>query len=236
MDLNFYERVADSPLIERVWHSYNESSTAFTSMAEWHWGIVLTRSKGKNLITIRGPETKSSTAIAVAETEYVGIQFKPGAFMPNFPAKQMMDRQDINLETHSRSFWLEGASWEIPDFENAEDFVKKLVREGLLLYDPLVDFVLDGQQVGMSLRSVQRRFLQATGLNLTMIYQIKRARHALNLLKGGYSILDTIEMAGYYDQAHLSKHLKRFTGETPAQIASNTSPKVLSFLYKTQPF
>jgi AraC-like DNA-binding protein len=236
MDFNFYERPADSPLVERIWYSHNELSTPFTSMAESHWGIVLTRSKGKNLMTIRGPETRVSPAVSPPDSEFVGLQFRPGAFMPNFPVIKMMDRQDVNLDTGSRTFWLQGSHWEIPDFENAEDFVRKLVREGLLLYDPLVDLVLDGQPVGMTMRTIQRRFLQATGLNLSMIYQIKRARYALSLLKEGRSILDTIEAAGYYDQAHLSKHLKRFTGQTPAQVVAQNSQNVLSLLYKTQPF
>lgn len=31
-----------------------------------------------------------------------------------------------------------------PDFDNAEDFVSRLVREGVLVRDPLVDEVIDG--------------------------------------------------------------------------------------------
>ena len=82
------------------------------------------------------------------------------------------------------------------------------------------------------MRSAQRHFLQATGITQTTIHQIERARHATNLLKQGVSILDTVHQAGYYDQAHLTRSLKRLIGQTPAQIIR--AQEQLSFLYKTQ--
>ena len=92
---------------------------------------------------------------------------------------------------------------------------------------------LDGQPVGASLRTVQRRFLQATGLRHGIICQIKRARYATVLLKQGASILDTVAEAGYFDQPHLTRSLRRFIGQTPAQLASRQRTERLSFLYKT---
>lgn len=236
MEFPFDDRPADSSLILRVWHSYTEVDTPFTSIADNSWGMVVTKTKGKTVFTIRGPESKPSAAVSPAESEFIGIQFRAGAYMPKFPASRLMDRQDTDFEAGQNGFSLEGSFWEVPDYENAEDFVKRLVREGLLLYDPLIPSVLQGNTVGLTMRSVQRRFLQATGLSLSEIYQIKRARYALRLLKEGRSILDTVETAGYYDQAHLSKHLKRYTGQNPAQVLKNPSGNTLSFLYKTEPF
>jgi methylphosphotriester-DNA--protein-cysteine methyltransferase len=50
------------------------------------------------------------------------------------------------------------------------------------------------------------------------IRQIERARHAVALLQQGRSILDAVFEAGYSDQPHLTKSLKHFMGQTPAQI------------------
>ena len=50
------------------------------------------------------------------------------------------------------------------------------------------------------------------------IRQIERARYAMTLLCQGTSILDTVYKAGYYDQSHMTNSLKRFLGQTPAQI------------------
>jgi methylphosphotriester-DNA--protein-cysteine methyltransferase len=63
------------------------------------------------------------------------------------------------------------------------------------------------------------------------IRQIERARHATYLLKQGVSILDTVHEAGYFDQPHLTRSLKFFIGQTPAQIIR--ADEQLSFLYKT---
>lgn len=41
----------------------------------------------------------------------------------------------------------------------------------------------------------------------------------MTLLHQGTSILDTVYKAGYYDQSHMTNSLKRFLGQTPAQIA-----------------
>ena len=45
-----------------------------------------------------------------------------------------MDRRDANLpEATSTSFWLSGSAWQFPTYENAETFVDRLVRDGLLV-------------------------------------------------------------------------------------------------------
>jgi len=41
----------------------------------------------------------------------------------------------------------------------------------------------------------------------------------MTLLHQGTSILDAVYKAGYFDQPHMTRALKRFTGQTPAQIA-----------------
>lgn len=237
MDLTADERPSDSPYVERIWRSRSEQAGSFTSIAESHWGIVITKRKGKTILTVRGPETRATPAEGRDDAEYFGIQFKPGAFMPHLPAKLVMDRRDLNMpEAGAGSFWLHSSAWQFPNFENTDTFVDRLVRAGLLVHDPVVDAVLQGASVDISLRTVQRRFLTATGLTQNDFFQIERARFATILLKEGTSILDTAAEAGYYDQPHLTRALKHFVGQTPAEIISESRQKPLSFLYKTKPF
>jgi methylphosphotriester-DNA--protein-cysteine methyltransferase len=122
----------------------------------------------------------------------------------------------------------------LPDYENAETFVAWLVRAGLLVIDPAVPAALRNELTGASLRTVQRRFLQASGVTPSTARQIERARYATLLLKRGDSIADAIHEAGYFDQPHLTRSLKRFVGQTPAELLRNRSE--LSYLYKTEPF
>lgn len=238
MDLVWEERRSDSPLVDLIWRSGSEQPGDFISIADPHWGIVITKIQGRRFVTMRGPETHATPAYTPEEAEeFIGIQFKPGALMPDFPAKMMLDRRDINLpEAGSHSFWLKGAAWEFPNFENVDTFINRLVRDELLVFDPLVAAILQGQPVGTSLRTVQRRFLQATGLTQGAMYQIKRARYAATLLKQGVSILDTVYEAGYFDQPHLTRSLKHFIGQTPAQLIDQGRLERLSFLYNTHDF
>jgi AraC-like DNA-binding protein len=232
MFIIFEDRPSDSPYVERVWRCHSERAGTFHSMAASQWEMVVTRHRGKTILTVRGPETRATTADCPAEGEWVAIRFKLGTFMPLLPARNLRDRQDVTLpEVTSRSFWLNGSAWEYPDFENAEIFVKRLVNDGLIAADLSVDSVLQGQRQELSVRSAQRHFLQATGVTHGTIRQIERARHATNLLKEGVSILDTVHKAGYYDQAHLTRSLKYLIGQTPGQIIR--AEEQLSFLYKT---
>ena len=61
------------------------------------------------------------------------------------------------------------------------------------------------------------------------IRQIARARHATCLLRDGAAITDVAYDLGYFDQAHLTRSLKRFVGQTPGQILRGEQQ--LSLLY-----
>jgi hypothetical protein len=195
--------------------------------------MVVTRLEGKTFLTIRGPETRATTADCPAYGEWFAIRFRLGTFMTMLRPSCLRDRKTVTLPTaSSRSFFLNGSAWEYPDFENAETFVDRLVRAGLISADRSVFDVLQNEPQERSLRTSQRHVLEATGLTHSTIRQIERARHATNLLKQGVPILDAVFRAGYYDQAHLTRSLKRFIGQTPAQILR--AEQQLSFLYKTQ--
>jgi AraC-like DNA-binding protein len=236
MDLTCEERPSNSPFVERIWRSSSEDPGSFISIAEIHYHMVVTKHRGKTTLTVRGPEIQATPAYSPADTEFFGIVFKPGTFLRHLPAGMVMDRRDVNLpEASSKSFWLHGAAWQFPNFENADTFVDWLAHDGLLVHDPIVDAVLQGAPLEMSLRTVQRRFSQATGLTQSDVRQIERARYAVTLLKQGISILDTVYMAGYFDQPHLSRSLKQFIGLTPTQLMDNNRPERLSFLYNISP-
>jgi methylphosphotriester-DNA--protein-cysteine methyltransferase len=66
-----------------------------------------------------------------------------------------------------------------------------------------------------------------------MVRQIERARYATRLLGEGASIAETVVAAGYFDQPHLSRALKRLIGQTPAEIREHSRSEQTPFLYKT---
>jgi hypothetical protein len=238
MILNFEERLSDSPYVEAIWRNHSESGGPFISMAVGHWVMVVTRLNGKTTLTVRGPETKATPAYCPAGAEHIGVHFKLGTFMPHLPAGHLRDGAVTLPEATSNSFWLNGSAWQYPDYENLDTFVDRLVHAGLLVREPVVDAALRGYLKDVSVRTVQRRFLRATGLTHGAVSQIDRARYATILLKQGVSILDTVYEAGYADQPHLTRSLKHYIGQTPAQLirkSEQREPAQLSFLFKTAP-
>jgi hypothetical protein len=198
--------------------------------------IVVTKLQGKITLDIQGPETKATTAYCPADGEWVGILFKFGTYMPLFPTNTLVNGSVLLPEAASRTFWLHGSTWQFPDFENAETFVSRLVREGLLVVEPVVESILCGQPNPLSERSLQRRFRSATGMSYTHARLIERARHATILLQRGLSINDVTYESGYFDQSHLIRELRRFIGWTPAQVMDRSQSGQLSFLYNTTLF
>jgi hypothetical protein len=230
----FEDRPSDSPFVEKIWRCHSERSGAFLSVAASHFEMAVTRLRGKTFITLRGPETKATTIDCPGEGEWLGIRFKLGTFMPRFLPGSLRDQRDVTLpDATSCSFWLNGSAWQYPDFNNTETFIKRLAKAGLISRDSTVDAALQGQSQPLSLRSTQRHFLRATGITYATFRQIERARYATNLLKEGVSVLDAVHLAGYFDQAHLTRSLKFLIGQTPAKIMQGD--KQLSFLYKTEP-
>jgi AraC-like DNA-binding protein len=230
----FEDRASDSPFVEKVWRCHSERADTFLSVAACHFEMVVTRLRGRPLLTLRGPETRATALECPAEGEWLGIRFKLGTFMPRFLPGRLRDHRDVNLpDASSRSFWLNDSAWDYPDFENAEIFVRRLAKSGLIAHEAAVDAAQNGDSPISSLRTTQRRFLRSTGITHATFRKIERARYATNLLKDGAAILDVVQSAGYFDQAHLTRSLKYLTGQTPAQVGR--AEKQFSFLYKTDP-
>ena len=230
--IHFEDRPSDHPFVEKVWRCHSDRADSFLSVAASNFEMAITRLGGKSSLTLRGPETVATALDCPAEGGWVCIRFKAGTFMPGFLPGTLRDHKDVTLAPATgRSFWLNGSALEYPDFNNAETFVKRLARCGILSRDPIVDDTLLRRPRKLSLRSAQRHFLRSTGVTYTTFRQIERARYAINLLREGRATLDVVSSLGYFDQAHLTRSLRRFIGQTPAHITQGQ--KQLSFLYKT---
>jgi hypothetical protein len=208
-------------------------SGPFYSMAEGNLELVVTRLESFVQVTLRGPVTQAATVDCPANGQWFAIRFRVGTYFPGLATTRLLDHRDLHLPTTKDGrFWLEGDAWEIPSFENAEVFVARLANCGVIAIDPAVGAAIDGDPQLLSLRSVQRRFLRATGITHAEFRKIERARYAVELLRNGTGILDVVHAAGYFDQAHLTRSLKHLTGQTPMKILRNEAQ--LSFLYKTK--
>jgi AraC-like DNA-binding protein len=231
------ERPSDSPFVERIWRSHSEGTAPFLSIAVSHCELVVTKLHGKITMAVRGPETKTTPlGDSPSDGEWFGILLTLGTHLAHLPTRRLLDTGVTLPEATNNTFWLSGSAWQFPTYDNAEIFVSRLMRAGLLAHDPVIEAALQGQIKDLTPRSVQYHFLQATGITQNMARQIERARYATLLLQQGVSILDTILKAGYYDQPHLTRSLQRFIGQTPAELLHHSRPEQLSLLYKTTPY
>jgi len=227
--ISYEERESDSPFIHTISTVRAERDGFAIIPADGHLYLYVRKQNGQTSFTVGGPITTAMSVPQVAGTEWLGVRLKLGLFMPNLPATKLVDTETMLPDASSKTFWLNGRSWQYPDYENVETFIDWLVRDEVLVHEPIVDAVLKDHPQDMSLRSLQRRFLRATGVTHSYVRQIQRAQQAVTLLQQGVSILDTVYEAGYFDQPHLTRSLKQLMGQTPAQIARTNSPMPLSF-------
>jgi len=227
-------RRSDSPFVESVWRCHSEASGPFIAVASGHWELVVSRVRGELSVTLHGGETRARDVHCPPEGEWLAIRFRQGAWLQSLPAGELLDGRDVSAPLLSRRrFLLDGCAWEIPSYENAEDFVARLARAGLLTRDAATTAALDGDEQALSLRTTQRHIRRTTGMTRARLRCIERARLAASLLRQGVALQEVVHRAGYFDQAHLTHSLKLLIGLTPAAIARGD--RQLSFLYNTAP-
>jgi AraC-like DNA-binding protein len=219
MIVDLDSRPSDAPFVQTIYRARSIGGGSFVSTAASNWEMVITKQEEKITLSIRGPETKASPSPIPTDAEFLGIIFKHGMFMPNLPGSKLVDEEIHVLGSDRNSFQLFGEAWEFPNLENVDTFVNRLLRKELLSHDTVVEDVLRGGAPDISLRSIQRRFVHVTGLTYKGIQQIERAHKAMELLQSGVPILDATYQAGYFDQAHLTNSLRRYYGQTPAQVS-----------------
>jgi AraC-like DNA-binding protein len=214
-------RSSRSPLVAQTWQARSEPEGVFISVAATHWEMVVTRQGGQARLTVRGPETRATAVPIPQDAEFFGIEFSAGTFMPDLPPGLLVDRTLTLPQVSDRSMWLDGSAWGLPGPDDADVFVDRLARAGLLVHDPIVAEALHGEVEGLSVRSVERRVARGTGLTRSAIERIRRADRAVELLAQGATPSDTARRTGYADQSHLTRSLKRFVGQTPSQIVAS---------------
>jgi AraC-like DNA-binding protein len=196
--------------------------------AETCWHMVFTLYNGETHPLLVGPLPTAGIASWGSEAEILWIQFKLGTFMPGIPTRTLIDQETRLSAAGSRSFWLDGSIWELPSFENADTFVDRLVRREILVRDRMVDEILCGQPQGNSPRTIRHRFLRATGLTRGYIRQVEQAHRAAEMLRQGKPIVEAALEAGYYDQPHMTRALKRLVGLTPGEILRVSQPAAIA--------
>jgi AraC-like DNA-binding protein len=226
MSFVYEEREADSPVVRTVWRTRSESDGVYTASADGCWDLLVVKQGRTASVLLAGPSSRATPIPYVAGSEYLGIRLRLGTFPRHLSAGRMLDRTILLPKVGERGFWLGDSAWEIPTYDDVETLVARLVRSDLLLRDSVVsDTLARASDPALSARTVQRHFLRTTGLTRQGIRQIERARRAVDLLQRGTPIPVVAHEAGYSDQPHLTRSLRRFIGKTPGQVLAAGVPE-----------
>ena len=167
---------------------------------------------------LAGQASKTAMVPYKAGTKSVVISFVAGAYIPELPAKTMLDMVKTLTNTDSNHFMLLGRTFEIPTYDTAEKLAEKMETYGLLAMDQIVAAVLHGSPKAMSDRHMQRHFMHTTGLTYKTLQQIHRSQKAITLLKTGESPARVASHVGYTDQSHLAKSLHKLMDSRPSNV------------------
>ena len=161
-----------------------------------------------------------------------GIRFRPGMApaILHVPAGELTDRI-LPLEQRDLADRLANApsaadcrrilSASLKPPADAPDGVQRAI-EALAGSHGGVNLEWLARQAGMSERQFRRRCLEATGLAPKQLCRVLRFRRACTLGTGGLPWGLVAAEAGYFDQAHLIRDFREFTGNTPVSVFSNT--------------
>ena len=209
--------------LERIWTARSDSPVTFSSVAKVRPGIAFRRVDGATTVHLRGVETRATTLSSPKGAEYFGAELRLGAYLPDFPPARLANLQDALLPTlPDGRIRLAGREWEMPTPQNLDVFMGRLERAGLLVFDPCVEGLLNGE--AGSERTAQSRFVRAVGLSRRKLRVIGRAHEAVRRLRGGATIADVVSDLGFYDQSHLNRTLRLLIGHTPTELASDCVP------------
>lgn len=189
-----------------------------------------------------GPATRRFEILLEGRGEVFGTKFRPGGFHPwlRAPVSTLTDaRRPLSLLFGDEADALEAAVLAEPTDEARRARVEAALRARLPPPDPLavevagiVGVALDDPRlrrvedlcarVGVSPRTLQRRFQQYVGVSPKWVLRLFRLHEAAEVVASRRAV-DFAGLAadlGYHDQAHLIRDFKAQVGRTPTAYAA----------------
>lgn len=169
--------------------------------------VLIVRAPGaREKIVLTELDLRPRVAELAAGTEITGYRLRPGAnIRPTVLAEIERDcgraEEMLGNELAAR----EGAGGP------GEEILLALVEPGASVKSVAAD-------LGVSKRTLQRQ-VRVLGLPAPDYWRLlARARRAAGLLKSGQSLTEIAYASGYSDQAHLSREMRRWFGQTPSAL------------------
>ncbi|MGU3503102.1 helix-turn-helix domain-containing protein [Mycobacterium sp. C31M] len=183
-----------------------------------YWGLsFIRRQDGTPAAELDGPSLRGRTVDGHLGERYWGVELAAYVAVPGVPKRALLG-ETVNLPISKEHVTLGEHRWPIPDYTELEDWVNHLAEHGGLLVDEEVRKALDGDRIGASARTWQRRYRRTVGLTAGQVEQLHRAQLGYLLLQSGHTPAEAAAGAGFADQPHLTRALRLIRGQTPAAI------------------
>lgn len=188
-------------------------------------------------LCVAGPDTSWRMAQMPPGSMIMGIRFRPGgaagALFGDMPVSEARDGQpflaDLWGDRPVRELTERLAAADSPAVVLQAAVVARLSHVGdvdpvvtaaVRLFDvprpPSVADVAD--RFGLCDRQFRRRFVHTVGYGPATLVGVLRMRRAMRLFESPARPADVAAAAGYADQPHMTRELRRLTGVTPGQL------------------
>jgi len=214
----YEERLVDSLHIESVWQARAVRDERYLVPAVEYWDLWFARQPdGPEVAGLSGPTLGHRWVRSAVGEHSWGVQLRAHVAVTAASKRLVLGgEQRLPIEDG----WIAIAEHRVrlPEYDDLEAFVERLFEIDVLRADEDVRRALSGDDTGYSERHWQRRVRETTGLTRKQIAQLERAREAFTLLLEGVPPAECAARCGFSDQAHLTRSLGAFHGQTPARI------------------
>lgn len=201
-----------------MWTARALTDGVYNATPDGSWDLIhIEKPDGLHLVFLTGQQSQPASVPYQAGEISIVISFAAHFFLQSGPLPP--DGAIIEfLPVVAGRFSFASLDLPLPTYDNAELIASELLSAGVLRKDPVVTGGLGLMNFAASERSLQRHFREATGLSQKDFEQIRRAQEAVRLLQAGGKPADVAVAAGYTDQAHMTKSIKRIMGRLPTKV------------------
>ncbi|NML23455.1 helix-turn-helix domain-containing protein [Pseudoflavitalea sp. G-6-1-2] len=163
-------------------------------------------------------------------TDLLGIRFRPASIQQFFSFGTICEITDQTIGIQS-PFDFDGDPRSKPSSQFLNNFLGRRMSSSRNEFRQVIDVciaargLISVKQLAahccISLRQLERKFLQQTGIHPKQFISIIRNRAAMAAIKSKKADTTLLEIAldfGFYDHAHLSNEIKKFSGRVPSAI------------------
>jgi hypothetical protein len=214
----FNSRSSPLEAIDTVWTAQAVTDGVYNATPDGSWDLIhIEKPGGGHLVFLTGQQSQPASVPYQAGEISIVISFAAHFFPQSGPLPP--DGAVVQfLPVEGGRFSLACLDLPLPTYDNAELIVSELLSAGVLRKDLVVTGGLGIMTFAASERSLQRHFRDTTGLSQKDFEQIRRAQKAVRLLQAGGKPADVAIAAGFTDQAHMTKSIKRIMGRLPTKV------------------